>query len=133
MGRSDAEDTPVRARVTIDAESAGELNVGWLDRVRLPQAARVDYRDVGSRGDFVVTHGGNDIAAVCDLISGEFVASEPLGVGDPSAELLLRLLGSRLRHVDRASEARLGREGALRPLARLTGGAWYPYERLLGY
>ena len=131
MGRSDVGDTPLRARVTIEAESTGELDVRWLDRVQLPHGTRVDYRDVGSRGDIIVSHGGKDMAAVCDLLSGEFVVSEPLRAEDPSAELLLRLLRNRLQHVRRTSEARRGREGALRPLARLTGGAWYPYEILL--
>ena len=95
----------------------------------IPEAARIDYRTVGRRGDFVVTVGTTELVAVCDLDSGEYVISGQLG-GDESAAALMRdLLRRRLQHLHEAPiESRQRFEGRLRSLADMSGGTWFAFE-----
>lgn len=129
MGEGERGAGPGSPRLTIEATTGARVELSWLDAVVVPEAARIDYRTVGRRGDFVVTVGTAELVAVCDLDSGEYVISGQLG-GDESAAALMRdLLRRRLQHLHEAPiESRQRFEGRLRSLADMSGGTWFAFE-----
>lgn len=119
--------------VTIDTGENSLEDLSWLAKLNLPSGVQVEYGAMGSRGDFLLRRGGTEVAAVCDLESGEFVLSAGARIEDAggATRLLLELIRMRLGHL-RVEPASAGqsREGSLRPLARLTDGTWFPFESL---
>lgn len=119
--------------VTIDTGEDQAVDLQWLAQVQLPSGLQVQYGAVGSRVDFLLRRDGAEVAAVCDLASGEYVLSAGSGMENlrEVTQILLELLSLRLRHLRAEPIAsRRSREGSLKELAGLTCGTWFPFEAL---
>jgi len=132
MGEGEQGAGSASPRLTIEAAVGTRVELSWLDAVVVPEAARIDYRTIGRRGDFVVTVGAAELAAVCDLDSGEYVISGELGGDESAAALMRELLRRRLQHLHEAPiESRQRFEGRLRSLAEMSGGTWFAFETVI--
>jgi len=114
---------------TTETASANSTDLESPRRVKLPVGCTAEQTSFGFRSNIVLTGDGFTIAAVCDLVTGEYVLHTKGPLAGPRTELVLRMLAERLGHLRTTPPgARRSQEGALRQLADLTGGTWFAYE-----
>lgn len=66
------------ARITIVGIDGTELDLTWLQQIRVPPGVRVEVADVGYRIDLVVSSGAAHVALVVDVATGEVLVEERL-------------------------------------------------------